>query len=500
MSDFGEEDDFFKDLEADFQDNEEQDEILEPVILSTDKLLNDQLDFDIISQLVLAYKIAPMESIDNVNLQNHFQFIDNASRMTRLMNKNDVDFTKLLTFFNELAAIIQGEINVLHNYIKQIYKPRFGELETLVPSPLQYSKIIFVLEKNETDVTEDEKLSKKLENFSGISKEQLLVLIMSIKTSFNKAFSFKEDHNNMLFRLVDLVQLSTRLREDIITFLSSKMINIAPNLCAILGSEVTSLLIAHAGGIMELSQIPSCNLSSIGKTKYLSHELQTTASGVRQEGYIYRSDLIQSQPISFHKQLVRMVCAKVALASRVDAGQQNKPYTTDIQNTLGIKWREEVLEKIKKLQNAPDIANVKPLPIPEDKPATKRAGRKFRKYKEQFQLSHMRQLQNRMEFGKQEQTTIDGFGEEIGMGMVNSSLRQATGSAAGITKSSNNNAKLGKRMKHRVEEANIQTTEYLMSLDSSPHLGTSSLHESTKKNQEKSSKKDNWYASHITDQ
>lgn len=39
---------------------------------------------------------------------------------------------------------------------------------------------------------------------------------------------------------------------------------IAPNLSAIVGTAVAAKLIASAGGIVELSKIPACNIQMLG--------------------------------------------------------------------------------------------------------------------------------------------------------------------------------------------------------------------------------------------
>ena len=189
---------------------------------------------------------------------------------------------------------------------------------------------------------------------------------------------------------------------------------------------------------------------------------------MRQEGYIYHSELIQSQDIGTHKQMLRMVYAKIALAARVDASlMNNMDKDIAIDSNLGIKWKEEIIQKIRKLHEAPIITNSKALPIPEDKPKKRRVGRKYRKYKERFKMTQLRQLQNRVEFGKQENTVLNAFGEEIGLGMTKKSLQRKTKiSKYGVMGKSNNNAKMTKAMKSRIKEANEQSNEYFFNSSS----------------------------------
>ena len=344
-----------------------------------------------------------------------------------------------------------------------IYAKRFDELETILPSDNQYAKVVKLLEQIDTKSTSETELSHQLLTLCELSKEQNLVVLMSMKTSFNNNMEFNQHMKTNLFQVSDNILSLIELQHNISRYISSKIELLAPNVSALVGPKVTSLLVSHAGGILGLSKIPSCNLASIGKNKHISYEQHTTASGIRQEGYISSTEIIQNLPISYHKQMLRMVCAKISLASRIDCSQRG----TDKNNTMGLKWKEEIENKIKKLHESPNVTDDKALPIPEDKPKKKRAGRKFRKYKDQFKLYYARQLQNRMEFGKQETTVTDSFGEEVGLGMMNTPIQQATGSShnndrGGITK-------LSKNMKKRVREADEQTREYMLTLTGDTH-------------------------------
>ncbi|EDO19600.1 hypothetical protein Kpol_1018p138 [Vanderwaltozyma polyspora DSM 70294] len=464
MSDISDNEEFFRDLEEDFGEldevEEEQDEVIEPTVFSNEEV-DDEVKF--VSQLIDGYSILKVDVLEN-QLPSSVSKVSKNERIIRnLLDKKKYEFVELLPLLTRLLGIIQEEISCFYEYSKHIYKFKFFELETLAPTAVQFAKTIQLIETMD-DFSQHDLLSSKLETEILLTKEQVLVLIIAMKTSLNKEYSFEGSMKTSLKQFTDIIIQHDLLKKEITTFIESNIITIAPNLCALVGSEITSLLIGHAGGILELSQIPSCNLASVGKNKYFSHERQTNLSGVRQEGYIYNSELIQSQPVDYHKQLLRMLCAKISLAARVDTSVKISTSSTEPAAFLGQKWREEIVTKIRKLHEAANISDTKPLPIPQDAKKKKRAGRKFRKYKQQFELSHMRQLQNRMEFGKQETTSLDSFGEEVGYGMVNSTLRQTTGGNIRITKGANNTAKMTKKMKKRIEEANEASNEYLLSL------------------------------------
>lgn len=381
-----------------------------------------------------------------------------------------------VTLLSELQPVIQSELALLHNYIKSLYSKKFSELDSLVNPPRSYSKLIKFLETSD---------ARDLSTLEGIlSKEQILIVSMSMKTGFKRDLALPSDERTYLLTSIDMLLQLYDLQDEITSFIASQVINIAPNVCAIVGPQVASKLLSAAGGLLELSQVPSCNLASIGKDKYMSHEINTDMSGVRQRGYVYSCSLIQDQPTHVHKQALRMVCAKVSLAARVDISN-NKD------NSLGVKWANEISEKLNKLQDPPNISNTKSLPIPEDKPKKKRAGRKFRKYKQQFQLSHLRQLQNRVEFGTQERTVIDSYGEEIGMGMAGS--LQATQYST-----HNNTAKMRKSMKRRIADAEDNVRDFVL-LDDRMGVVEGNKDTPTQPSEKKSKTAGNgWYSKHIS--
>lgn len=492
------EEDFFKDLEIDLADEneEEEDTIVETrgseAPIEGSWSTNNDLEF--LENIIKGYTPASLSNIFDLKPNDISQLPSFCDRVSRLLYQEitDTKVTRLISALNELSPILQTDISLLHTFMKLLYKSRFAELESLVPSPLQYANVVYILEHKTEELSQDrynDDIPIKLESEVKLTKEQILVLTMSMKTSFQRATPLNEQQKSMLFEtrkmIIDLVDI----REKINMFILSKVYHVAPNLCALIGSEITSLLLSHVGGILELSQIPSCNLASIGKNKHLSHELHTSISGIRQEGYIYRSDFVQGQPTQYHKQMLRMVSAKIALAARVDAGSSS----SNSDDSLGRKWRDELQRKIQKFQETSSASNVKPLPVPKDESKKKRSGRRFRKYKEQFQLSHLRQLQNRMEFGKQEQTTLDASGEEIGLGMSHSSLQRATGIAPVTKRNSNNSAKLRKSMKRRIEVANEQANDLMLSLDDG---NTKMDAERSTSEKPKSDPSTNWFSHH----
>lgn len=384
--------------------------------VTTSDLLS-RIDLDSVNDVTkiskLANKIAPLlDTIENYS--------------SKAVSKKE-EYNFLITV-NDLSVEITNEISLVHDFIKAHYRRRFPELESLIPNAIEYSKIVKTLGNN---------LEIKEEDLSFLSKEKILVLTMSALQAKDATQEITSNELEKIAGACDLLLELEDSRTRIAEYVASRLAVFAPNLSAIVGSYTAAQLMSVLGGLKGLAQTPSCNIASLGNKKSVGIGFGHT--GIRQQGYLFYSDLIQSVDPDLRKQAMRIVSGKIILASRVD-------FANSIPDgSQGQKWRREIEEKIEKLGEPPENKASKALPAPIDKPSKKRAGRKYRKMKQRFELSELRKAQNRMEFGKQENTVTDGFGEEIGLGM--------TGSLSNIPINTNTRAKVSKGMKNRLEKS-----------------------------------------------
>lgn len=85
---------------------------------------------------------------------------------------------------------------------------------------------------------------------------------MSVTVAFSASSGkpLSDNDLNSVMKACDEVIWLNEAKDKMINYLSNRMHLIAPNLCEIVGSTVASKLIASAGGIVELSKIPACNI------------------------------------------------------------------------------------------------------------------------------------------------------------------------------------------------------------------------------------------------
>ena len=252
----------------------------------------------------------------------------------------------------------------------------------------------------------------------------------------NQTMLDTEEITKILSCITLILELNEILQE-LSEFISNKLSKFAPNISAIIGPITTSQLLIATGSLKQLALTPSCNVASLG-VRDLSTTTKTKSRNIQQTGYVYHSELVKYLPPDIIRSVMRIISGKIILAARIDLSKSSPD------GELGKKYLEEIKGKIDKLLTPPEQTPDKALPAPVEQKSKKRGGRKVRKYKERFQMSDLRKAQNKMEFGKQEETIMDGFGEEIGLGMTGNS--SSSGRIGQLQVNSKTNAKMSKGM------------------------------------------------------
>lgn len=100
-------------------------------------------------------------------------------------------------------------------------------------------------------------------------------------------------------------------------YLKEQMINVAPNLTALLGEAVGARLLTHAGGLNNLSKLPASTIQILGAEKALFRALKNRGSTPKY-GLLFNSSFISRADIKSKGKISRMLANKCALSSRLD--------------------------------------------------------------------------------------------------------------------------------------------------------------------------------------
>ncbi|CAH0001015.1 unnamed protein product [Clonostachys byssicola] len=321
----------------------------------------------------------------------------------------------LLTQSNSLSTQIDGEVAVVHKFIRDHYSTRFPELERLVTTPLEYAKVVSILGNGPLDAENIKTLQTATTNPLGVGLKAVLdgpsLMIVTVEATTSKGREMAADEIERVYRACDMVISLHKAKNTLTDYVQSRMSIFAPNLTTLIGSLTAAQLLNVAGGLTGLSKTPACNIASMGSKKRQAG--LATNIGIRQQGYLYHSEIIRGIPNDLKKQAMRIVSAKLVLAARVDRVHSSPDGST------GEELKQACLDRLEKLTEPPPNKGQRALPIPDDKPARKRGGRRARKAKEALAMTDLRKAQNRVAFGKEEVEVGYGTGSgTVGLGMI----------------------------------------------------------------------------------
>jgi U4/U6 small nuclear ribonucleoprotein PRP31 len=278
------------------------------------------------------------------------------------------------------------------------YRSKFPELESLVLHPIDYARVVKAI-GNEMDMT--------LVDLDGVLPSAT-IMVVSVTGSTTNGTPLSEE---VLGRALEACERALQLDETkraLLRFVESRMAFIAPNLSAVLGTQVAAQLMGTAGGLVALSRMPACNVQVLGAKRKALGGMSSAAAvraGEMHAGFIFAAEVVQQTPPPLRMRACRLVGGKCTLMARLDA------YGEDPAGTAGAQMRADIVAKIAKWQEPPPAKFVKPLPLPDMEPKKRRGGRRLRKMKQRYGLTDMRKAANRVNFNQpEEEAGLEGVG------------------------------------------------------------------------------------------
>ncbi|XP_010693950.2 U4/U6 small nuclear ribonucleoprotein Prp31 homolog [Beta vulgaris subsp. vulgaris] len=128
------------------------------------------------------------------------------------------------------------------------------------------------------------------------------------------------------------------LRKRLLDFVDSKMVYLAPNLSAVVGTTVAAKLMATSGGLGLLGKMTTCNVQLLGFHRRNLNELSTQL----RVGYLQESQIIQGFSSALKMGAYLVLAAACTTAARIDFMGK------DPSGNIGKHLQEAVRKKIKR--------------------------------------------------------------------------------------------------------------------------------------------------------
>jgi len=176
---------------------------------------------------------------------------------------------------------LDKELNTYAMRVKEWYGWHFPEMARIINDNVAYAKVILSMGVRSNAATTD---------LTDILPEEIETAVKAAAEVSMGTEITEEDLDNIQ-ALAEQVVGFTDYRQQLSSYLTSRMQAIAPNLTALVGELVGARLIAHSGSLMNLAKSPASTIQIIGAEKALFRALKTKHDTPKY-GLIYHASLI----------------------------------------------------------------------------------------------------------------------------------------------------------------------------------------------------------------
>lgn len=230
------------------------------------------------------------------------------SKCAQDVNRQDKPIIQTIALIEQMDK----DINTFCMRLKEWFAWHFPEMTKIVNDNHIYAKLVNLLAGKRENINDE--LKDELTTIT-MDEEKSQQIIDAAKISMGMDMSETDSNQVQKWseRVVDLINF----RESLSDYLKERMNAVAPNLQALIGEIVGAKLIAHAGGLTNLSKYPASTIQILGAEKALFRALKTKGKTPKY-GLIFNSTFIGRAGLKNKGKISRYLANKCAIASRVD--------------------------------------------------------------------------------------------------------------------------------------------------------------------------------------
>ena len=247
------------------------------------------------------------------------------------VNRQDKPITQTIALIEQMDK----DINTFAMRLKEWFAWHFPEMTKIVNDNTIYAQLVNLCDARRDNLTEDRK--DEIAQIT-LDEEKAQQILDAVKISMG--MDINDQDALQIKKWAERVTELISFRETLSEFLKQRMSAVAPNLQALIGEIVGSKLIAHAGGLTNLSKYPASTIQILGAEKALFRALKTKGKTPKY-GLLFNSTFIGRAGAANKGKISRYLANKCAIASRIDCFSE---YPTA---KIGESLRDQVEERLK---------------------------------------------------------------------------------------------------------------------------------------------------------
>jgi nucleolar protein 56 len=262
---------------------------------------------------VIMVKAGLAYSADEVlEIVREFAVRDSEEKIREAAAHPDLQIVQSINSVDELDKVS----NLEAMRVREWYGLHFPELDALVQDPMAYCRIV-------SDVGLRSNYTQEKLRPTGFSEAKISAILEAAGTS--KGGDLRPEDLDALHLLASEAVSTGKLRDKMLRHVERNMGKLCPNLTVMAGAGIGARLIAKAGSLKRLSELPASTVQVLGAEKALFRALKTGGRPPK-HGIIFQHPAIHSAPLWQRGKIARLLGAKLVLAARVDyyAGKLNQ--------------------------------------------------------------------------------------------------------------------------------------------------------------------------------
>lgn len=226
------------------------------------------------------------------------------SKLRKVAQKRDLLAVQAIRAIDDIDKVF----NLFASRLREWYSIHFPELDDLVKEHIDYAKI--VAELGSRDYV-NEKSLKKL----GFGEGRIKRIVSISEKSMGAELS---NHDiEPIKTLANIMLELDRLRDELTSYLSSVMKEVAPNTTELVGPLLGARLLSLTGSLETLAKLPASTIQVLGAEKALFRALRTGGKPPK-HGVIFQYPEIHKAPRWQRGKIARSLATKLAIAIKAD--------------------------------------------------------------------------------------------------------------------------------------------------------------------------------------
>lgn len=230
------------------------------------------------------------------------------SKCAEDVNRQDKPIMQTIALIEQMDK----DINTFCMRLKEWFAWHFPELTKIVNDNHIYARLVNLFQGSRDNVNDE-----ALEDIQAIMMDDDKAQQVIDAAKISMGMDMNETDSQQVLKWAERVTELIAFRESLIEYLKDRMNAVAPNLQSLIGEIVGSKLIAHAGGLTNLSKYPASTIQILGAEKALFRALKTRGKTPKY-GLIFNSTFIGRAGAKNKGKISRYLANKCAIASRVD--------------------------------------------------------------------------------------------------------------------------------------------------------------------------------------